>query len=244
MDRGYFSFDLLKKLNKLNTYPIFRLKSNLVEVKKFLDQKNFYQKIIDIPYNDGTIIKFKLIKYYINGKAIVLGTTLTNQLLFPINTIKDFYHTRWEIETYFRYAKYCQSFKNFHTYSEKKIKQEISIHVYISIMSSVLAYIYCNKNQIKKGYIVNYKNFLDKLSTKIIILLFYKNKESTCSKIERIGGADGLNVVQTIRPPSLKIIFNNLVKIQLDRNYARTSIIPPSGWYNKTEINLNNITAI
>jgi IS4 transposase len=76
--------------------------------------------VFDIINNENTNfidIKLRLIKYIVNNKKYILGTTLLDTE-FTIEKLAKLYHDRWKIETYFRTIKYDISFKNFHSKKE------------------------------------------------------------------------------------------------------------------------------
>ena len=131
-DRGYYSHKLLYKLYTRNIYPIFRMKKNFKIVKQFIDSgSNDKIFIINNSHTNNIPINLRLIKYVIKNETYVLGTTILDKL-FTVNTFKDLYKDRWQIETYFRIIKYNMSFSNFHSKQLELIKQEIYIYFFSS----------------------------------------------------------------------------------------------------------------
>lgn len=220
-DRGYFSYKLLYDLYSLDVNPIFRMKIDrkMNIIKNILSSNNddnIY--IINNKYTKYKNIKFRLIKYKINNKIYILGTTLIDPI-FTIDILKNLYQSRWDIEVYFKTIKYDLSFKNFHSKSEELIKQEIYVHMCITQLTRILEDIYISHNkQIQnkmKTYKTNMNNNLDKIIGRISKLILYKNKYK--KKIIEI----------------LKVMFLYLVKIRPNRIFARRAIKPYNKWYYK-----------
>jgi hypothetical protein len=215
-DRGYYSHKLLYLLYSKNIYPIFRMKKNMKIVQDLLN--SVVDDKIYIINNDDTnyiSIKYRLVKYEINNKIYILGTTLLDGK-FTIDLLKELYKHRWKIEVYFKTIKYDLSFQNFHSKSEELVKQEIQTHKCITQLTKILEkiYIYNNKHVENKmqNNNTNLKNNLDKTIKNILKILLYKknNKE-----IRRI----------------LILLFTYLVEIRENRSYKRKAIVPPSKWY-------------
>ena len=217
-DRGYYSHKLLYLLNSIKVYPIFRMKTTYKFVKKFI-KSDIDDKIYEIKHKDtnNEVIKLRLVKYKINNKLYILGTTLLDDNLFTINILKELYSDRWDIEIYFRTVKYYLSFKNFHSKSSELIKQEIYVHKCVTLLTRIMEEIYVDHNDVKNKYNPHNKNNIDKLLDKIIKPLLFKKK---CAK-------------KIIR--CLKIIFKSLVKIRNGRTFRRICIIPPNNWYQHPE---------
>ena len=212
-DRGYFSYMVLYNLHKLNVYPIFRMKKSNQYVKQLLKSKS-YDKTYTVYYDDNTKIKLRIIKYTIDNETYYIGTTLL-ETNFTIDVLKDLYKKRWSIEEYFKFIKYSMSFKDFHSKSEKLIKQEIYVHNICIILTRTLEEMYkkyYKPNMEDKNS--NFKNNVDKVVNKILINILY-GSNSNWNKINRV----------------LKILFNYLIKIINNRVYNRISITPPSKWY-------------
>jgi hypothetical protein len=90
-DRGYYSHKLLYLLYYKNIYPIFRMKKNMKIVQDLLnsvvDDKIY---IINNDDTNYTSIKYRLVKYEINNKIYILGTTLLDGK-FTIDLLKELY---------------------------------------------------------------------------------------------------------------------------------------------------------
>ncbi len=212
MDRGYFSKELFRALVGRDINVVFRLVSSLAIVKKHLSG-NCSEKIININI-DGTVIKFKLIKYQLNGNDYFLGTTLTDQTM---NFLMDLYWKRWKIETNFRHAKYDLSLKDIVSKEIGRVKQDIAIHNLIFILGSFFENIAMRNLNCDK-YKINRKNSL-KFVNKLLHALFYgKSRKKGIDKILRI----------------LSIIGDTVTLIQKNRHYKRIRKNPKgSKWDSK-----------
>ena len=89
--------------------------SNVEDLLKSDENDKIY--IINNENTNFIDIKLRLIKYIVNNKKYILGTTLLDTE-FTIEKLAKLYHDRWKIETYFRTIKYDISFKNFHSKKE------------------------------------------------------------------------------------------------------------------------------
>ena len=108
MDRGYFSAALLQILTNAGIKVIFRMSMVPNCVKKFA-KSNKNDIITTVTCEDGSFIKFRLIKYYIGKKVYFLGTTIMNK---TVAYFKDIYWKRWSVEINFRESKYLTSLDN------------------------------------------------------------------------------------------------------------------------------------
>jgi hypothetical protein len=216
-DRGYYSAKLLYELYIKEVYPIFRMKINDSNVEDLLkSDENDKIYIINNENTNFIDIKLRLIKYIVNNKKYILGTTLLDTE-FTIEKLAKLYHDRWKIETYFRTIKYDISFKNFHSKKENLIKQEIYMNMFITQLARIMEEIFIGANkdikQKLKKYKTNFKNNIENTSSKILFYLLYKkNKNKTIICI-------------------ITNIFEYLIKIRPNRTYARISITPFSKWY-------------
>ena len=200
-------------------------KSNKFVKQLIKSNKKDVTYIISNKYTNNLPIKFRLITYNIANEQYYLGTTLTSKQ-FTTDLLKELYYKRWNIETYFRTIKYGLSFNDFHSRTEEQIKQEIIVHMCVTILTRILENIYIKynpkiKNKLKYNK-THFKNNLDKICSKVIKLLLY---EKDVQKIITI----------------LNKIFKYLVKIRKNRKFMRIRIIPPSNWYQHPEkINKND----
>ena len=212
-DRGYFSYSLLYKLFSINVFPIFRMKRNMNIVKKFSDDANNDKiYVINNKHTNNISVKLRLVKYKINGKLYVLGTTLLDN---AITVLKNLYHDRWTIETYIRTLKCNLSFDSFHSKQLNEIQQEIHAHMCVTQITRILEELYIKHNKIviDGTHTTNTKiNLHQTINAIIKMLLFDTNKmKSIVCMLNRL--------------------FVYLVSLRPNRKFHRISIIPPSKWY-------------
>jgi len=136
MDRWYFDFERLFKIDTDKWFFVTRLKintkwkriySNIYEentwikcdqIIKFSSQKwlKFYPK------------KLRRIKYY-DKKTDKLYEFITNNFTLPAKTIADLYKSRWEVELFFKWIKQHLKIKKFWGTSQNAVKTQIWISI-------------------------------------------------------------------------------------------------------------------
>jgi Transposase DDE domain len=209
MDRGYYSENLLFSLNKEGIKVIFRLKKNMLMVKKIIEKGQASMNTNVIHNNES--IEFRIITYQINNNNYFLGTTIMNH---KVNYFKDLYWKRWSVEINFRESKYLLSLDNILSKNPTKVKQDIYIHNILFLIHS-----FC-KNHIQKtlpsNKFINTKNLFSMIINKILYLVLYnKITISTKETIERI--CSGL--------------LKTLTTKASNRHYERIRIKPIGKWY-------------
>jgi len=207
-DRGYYSYDLVEKLEIIGVKYIFRLKNNKKEVQ-YIKSKN----IIDYSFINKKI-KNRIINYRID-KSEDEYYLLTN-LSYSIDELKELYWKRWKVEIHFKESKYNLSLNTINLKTENSLKQEIYIHNLIFLL-----YYYFKLDVdnliLKSKYKINNKTGIKLFSENIIYLLIYNKITNKCfEKINKI----------------LNIICMNIVYIQLNKKkYERKRIRPYGKWY-------------
>ena len=249
-DRGYFSYIMLHQHIKSEIHAIFRLQENSFTVinQFFLSQdKDILTTIYpssttkrDIlkayPKLDLIPIKFRLIKYEINENIYCLGTTLVDQDKY--NNIQDFmdiYHDRWGIEELYKISKRLFIFEDFHSKSDRGVKQEIYAHFNLITMNRI------------------FSNQTDRHLNQMDNLLFTNNTNpdsakhaATITTIKRIKtnfknclhvfarSLEGLILLQekikTTVEQALHFIVGQYQKVRPNRSYIRKSMKPDSRW--------------
>lgn len=168
MDRGYFSYELLYDLHIMKIKPIFRLASNL-KIYDTINNCNTDTLIITIKVNNLEI-KLRLIKYNIGYEIYCLATTIYDK---TVNYFKQSYWGRWKTEINFRSSKYNLSLVELKSKTERKIKQDVYIHNFISIISSYFQHM-LEKELYGLNYKLNTKNFLSTTINNLLYYLLYK----------------------------------------------------------------------
>jgi len=161
-DRGYYSYDLIEKLELLGVNYIFRLKSNKKEVQ-IMNKSNI---------NDYLFLNKKInnriVHYRINNSEedYYLLTNLNKSL----DELKDLYWKRWQVEIHFKESKYNLSLKTINLKKENSLMQEIYIHNLIFILYYYFKIDYTNPI-LKSKYKINNKVGIKIFSENIFYLL-------------------------------------------------------------------------
>ena len=152
-DRGYFSFELLARYVQIGAHPVFRMKrsSGYQVIEEFWDSKetdkivllepprdvlkDVRNKLLNIPVDP---IKIRLIKYEVKEVTYVLGTTLLDKEKYPAEIFPDLYHSRWGIEEMIKVSKLITGVEDFHSKSEKGVKQELFAHFVLITLQKII----------------------------------------------------------------------------------------------------------
>lgn len=194
-DRGYFSYHILYEHYQNKIHPIFRLQQGLrnQEIDDFIDNDQKDDEIITYVPADTLNYKLKkkgidinlipieirLIKYFINNEIYIIATTLLDQDKYKTHLFKELYHKRWDIEELYKISKVVLDLENFHSKTQRGVKQEIYAHFVLINIARFFEFecdksnLLDNRNQEKK-YKFNFKNSLEVIKTYIEELLFTK----------------------------------------------------------------------
>lgn len=136
MDRGYFDFERLFKINQQKAFFVIRAKGSLsceriysnkidkpiglrcdqiIKLKHFYSRKHYPKKLRRIKYYD-----IETNKYYVY---------LTNNFDLDAKTIADLYKHRWQIELFFKWIKQHLRIEVFWGYSFNAVKIQICIAI-------------------------------------------------------------------------------------------------------------------
>lgn len=137
--------------------------SNVDNLLKSDENDKIY--IINNEYTNFIDIKLRLVKFMIQNKQYILGTTILDTK-FTVKILANLYHKRWDIETYFRTIKYDLSFDNFHSKKENLIKQEIYMHMFITQLARIMEEIYISSKKNVIQTLLNHKTNFQVLVTK------------------------------------------------------------------------------
>jgi len=153
-DRGYFSYPMLHQHLKLGIHAVFRLQENSYTVIRdffssdqtdtiatiYPSEKRQYKMKLNHPDLEIVPLKMRLIKYEIDGETYCLGTTLDDQNRYG-NTqdFMDIYHARWGVEELYKVSKRVFEIEDFHSKSERGVKQEIFAHLALITMNRIFA---------------------------------------------------------------------------------------------------------
>lgn len=149
-DRGYFSYRLLHRHHERGLHAIFRLQENSSgAIRAFF--ANAEQTDIEItvaappqaraqsPELNLPPLQLRLLKYDIAGTVFCLGTTLLDRQRYPLPVFIDVYHGRWGIEELYKVSKCIFNIEDFHSRTERGVKQEIFAHFLLITLNRLFA---------------------------------------------------------------------------------------------------------
>ena len=146
LDRGYPGFELFEKLLSQGADFLVRLPDNglFKPVAEFLAQGhrdgkvtlNPPQELVRQRLKNGepapVPIRLRVVRMRTKGsKTALFITTLTDKTAYPISTLRELYHLRWEEEEFYKVIKELLEAENFRGKSRQFIDQEVmAIYLY------------------------------------------------------------------------------------------------------------------
>lgn len=145
IDKGYFDFERLYKLNINSAYFVTRAKENLqfkrvyshqidkssglicdqsILLTGFYPSKNYPKKIRRIKYFDSE-----------NNRRLVF---LTNNFCLSATTIANLYKQRWQIELFFKWIKQNLKIKSFYGNSANAVKTQVCIAISVYVLLAII----------------------------------------------------------------------------------------------------------
>jgi len=145
MDRGYLDFKRLYAFNQIPAFFITRAKTNM-------QYKRRYSRAVDKETGlrcDQTIMLtgFYTKKHYpeilrrVKFHDVTTGKTLvflTNNFSLPALTIARLYHSRWQVELFFKWIKQHLRIKRFYGTSENAVKTQVWIAVSVYVLVAIM----------------------------------------------------------------------------------------------------------
>lgn len=205
-DRGYYSINLIKCIEKLNANYVCRLKKSSLMVKYLIDGNRN-----NTIYNSKDHGMIRIVKYTINNIDYYIGTNLFHE---SIDYIKDLYWKRWSVEEFYKTLKCnlganCIKYKNIN-----KIQQYIHSSFIIDTISRYMEFLitkYINKKS-NSNSAINHKISVKLTSYKILKNLLIKKSNK---KIYNV----------------LIVIGKSKISNAKGRSFKRARITPVSKWY-------------
>ena len=148
-DRGYFSYLLLHEFHQKGVHAIFRLQEGSVNkrIGAFIKSSKTDEMIEYVPSGavisdlkkQGYFLKpkpipLRLIKHIIKGETYLYGTTLKGEQ-YPSSCLSELYHERWSVEELYKISKKIVDIEEFHSKTERGVKQEIYAHLLLINLS-------------------------------------------------------------------------------------------------------------
>ena len=152
-DRGYFSYAMLYWHTKNAIHPIFRMPIQTYPVIKEFFEGERTDEIVEIfltrerftkirkkdPRVGVQSLRIRLIKYQIENESYVLGTTLFDKNIYKADKFQKLYHERWDIEELYKISKALIEVQDFHSQSERGVKQELFAHFVMITLSRIFS---------------------------------------------------------------------------------------------------------
>lgn len=146
LDRGYPGFELFEKLLHQGSDFLVRLPDNglFKPVTEFLAQGHRDGKVTLHPSEEFVRqrlkngepapepIRLRVVKMRTKGsKTALFITTLTGKTTYPVGTLRELYHLRWEEEEFYKLIKELLEAENFRGKSRQFIDQEVmAVYLY------------------------------------------------------------------------------------------------------------------
>lgn len=145
MDRGYFDFERLWKINQADAYFVIRAKKSIsygrlysnkvdrltglrcdqiIKLKNFYSKKHYPEKLRRIKYFDKE-----------TNKSYVY---LTNNFKIDAKKVADLYQRRWQIELFFKWIKQHLKIEVFWGYSANAVKTQICIALCAFLLVAIM----------------------------------------------------------------------------------------------------------
>jgi hypothetical protein len=232
-DRGYYSSEMINKINVLFQNFIFRIKNNLKIVKQ-LDHSGSDDMIIDMNGHKMRVVKYIIktpneislkidpinrIKLQLKKpvhsqkeKTYYLITSLMDTTQYPIEKLKQLYHRRWAVDAiqeYYKKIKRNLISGTFHAHLLTSLETELLVQQMINLLTDY----FLNHVSQYKNYPVNQKISNSMIIDKILPTIIYGPPDKrNGEKISRI----------------LNILEKNTVPIRTGRSFKRIKIFPVS----------------
>ena len=248
VDRGYFSYWFLHESTEKEIHLICRLQPGNMNkaIKQFwdsdkkdviIDYTPSVSKVSELKKRGFTLkhdkIPLRLIKYTIDNELHVCATTLLNEQ-YSIEEISEIYHARWGIEELYKISKQHIDVEDFHSKTEKGVKQELYAHLLLINIARIFESeakkqippsVKSNEDiDIKNSY---WQDFSDNLQN---IKINFKNCLLVVGRyLERLFLGDSSSIKDWL-PMAISFILRVKQKIRPGRHYPRHSHKPHKKW--------------
>ena len=215
LDRGYPAFSLFKAVRCMNNDFCCRLNSHWQIVKDFLTSR-LKEQIVDLSPTalsatecinmgfDNTPITLRLLRIELkSGETEVLGTSLTDQILYPYDLFAELYHQRWFIEEDIKTLKIKIELENFTGKTVHSIYQDCYAQILAKNITSMLSF--DARNKIKHGgkkekhlHQINFTYALAK-TKEVMARLFYSTRADLAQLIKTLHTLY-IEITEPVRP--------------------------------------------
>ena len=234
-DRGYYSYEVLHEHILKGLHPVFRIKKknnnifdefansdqidSTVEVKA---NKNVVRSLrLKNPQTQIKTYTLRLVKYKYEETTFMLATTLLDRKRYSIKDLATLYYGRWGIEELYKISKQLMRVEDFHSKSERGVKQELFAHFILITLTRMFSN-HCEES-------INTNNAKSKKSSSSMQTNFKNNLMVVSRNIEALL----LQQATTIRK-TVNYIINNISScrqsLRPGRSYKRRSRKPIQKW--------------
>jgi hypothetical protein len=250
-DRGYFSYLMLHRHLATGIHAVFRLQQGSYHVIRdfFANSQtdiivdivasNSIRRTIETQHPEWAIVplQMRLVKYEIAGTTYCLGTTLLDSDRYPLNALMDVYHARWGVEELYKISKQLFVIEDFHSKTERGVKQELYAHFVLITMNRLFANqadIDLNPNDSSHGLGPHPDGSPDSNNTEPRLQTNFKN----CIHAV-VRGLEELLLVHDRVVASVQHVFRLVVgrrqRTRPGRSYPRKSMKPHTRWRSSTK---------
>lgn len=233
-DRGYFSYPMLYFHLKHKIHAVFRIPNKTYNVvDKFIASQKTDQIVFIMPTSTWTKrhiktnypeieiapLQLRLVKYTFSKTTYVIGTTLIDKQSYTINQLSDAYHSRWGIEELYKISKTLIEVEDFHSQTERGVKQELFAHFVLITFSRIFA------DKIEDGFMEKQNTFVQRkinVNMKNCLLTLARNLEGLFIQQAKI-------IKKTVNS-IISSISTCRQKQRPTRSYKRISRKPKLGW--------------
>jgi len=145
VDKGYYDFERLYKINQAKAFFVIRAKKNFKHKRVYSNKVDKstglkFDQTVKLTGKNTSIAypeKLRLIKFYDKDKPKTYRF-LTNNFELDALSITLLYKNRWQIELFFKWIKQHLKIKKFWGYSENAVKTQIWIAVCTYLIIAIL----------------------------------------------------------------------------------------------------------
>ena len=252
-DRGYFSYLMLQEFSKNGIHTIFRLQEGSVnkQVEAFIKSDKVDEIIEYTPsatvindikkqgYNfEKKSLPLRLIKQVIKGEVYLYGTTLMEEK-YSAEFFSDIYHERWGIEELYKISKEIVNIEEFHSKTERGVKQEIYAHLLLINLSRFFEFDAqdqlppMNRADKEKCLEMNFYKFFN---SKSMFNLNFKNCLVVVGRYVDNLFLDAYREIKNWVARVIGMILRIRKKIRPGRSFPRQSFKPKRKWESKGRI--------
>jgi hypothetical protein len=246
-DRGYFSYLMLHQVMEHKVQAVFRIQTGNIngKIQDFLDSDRV-DEIIE--YTPSQAVKYearkrgyhielkpiivRLIKYTIKDETYICLTTLIDQAKYNVACFSDLYHSRWGIEELYKVSKSFIDVEDFHSQTERTVKQELYGHLLLINISRMFERDASTKLPPVQEVIEPEEQVQNQSSATVLnkFKINFKNCLSVVGKhLENLFLASK-QLIGTWLYKIMKSIARLRQRVRPDRSYQRRSFKPRSWW--------------